>query len=496
MKIGGLDIGTTGCKLTVFDEQGAYLGKAYRDYPVRRAVGGHEIDVSAIMDGVYAVIVEMAAQYPDLAGIGVTSFGEAFVMTDELGTPLHPAMLYTDPRGGLECRELAERLGEKHIAEITGLRPHEMYSISKMMWVRKNRPEVYGAAKHIFLIEDYVVWHLTGTAQIDYSLATRTMAFDINTLEWSRELFDAAGINLSLMSSPVPTGTSAGNITVAVSQKTGLSPGTQIISVSHDQVAAAVGAGAFDSSVAVDGAGTVECLTPIYDSVPDVETMYNGYFSIVPYVVPGKYAAYAFSYTGGALVQWFVDNLAKEEKRIAKKMAVPVNQLLEEGYGRDEPTGLLVLPHFAGAATPYMDTGSKGAIVGLTVSTTAAELYRACLEGVAYEMLLNAEALAGSGVRYQKLNATGGGARSQVWMQIKADVLNVPITALKTADAGTVGSAMLTGTAIGVFRNLEDAAAHMVEETVTYYPRPELHEQYMKIYERYKRLYQAVRPLV
>lgn len=496
MKIGGLDIGTTGCKLTVFDEQGTYLGKAYRDYPVRRAVGGHEIDVSAIMDGVYAVIVEMAAQYLDLTGIGVTSFGETFVMTDELGTPLHPAMLYTDPRGAAECRELAGRLGEKHIAEITGLRPHEMYSIPKMMWIKKNRPDVYSAAKHIFLIEDYVVWCLTGNAQIDYSLATRTMAFDINALTWSREILDAAGIDVSLLSTPVPTGTSAGSVTPVVAQKTGLSPSTKIVSVSHDQVAAAVGAGAFDSDLAVDGAGTVECLTPIYDSVPDVDTMYNGYFSIVPYVVPGKYAAYAFSYTGGALVQWFVDNLAKEETRIAKKMAVPVNQLLEEGYDRDEPTGLLVLPHFAGAATPYMDTGSKGAIVGLTVSTTAAELYRACLEGVAYEMRLNAEALAGSGVRYKRLNATGGGARSEVWMQIKADVLNVPITALKTADAGTVGSAMLTGTAIGMFRDLEDAAAHMVEETATYYPRPELHERYMKIYERYKRLYQAMRPLV
>lgn len=293
MKIGGLDIGTTSCKLTVFDEDGVCLGKAYRDYPVRRAVGGHEIDVSAIMGGVYAVIVEMAAQYPDLAGIGVTSFGETFVMTDKWGTPLHPAMLYTDPRGGLECRELAERLGEKHIAEITGLRPHEMYSISKMMWIKKNHPEVYEAARHIFLIEDYVVWHLTGISQIDYSLATRTMAFDINTLVWSREIFDAAGIDMSLLSKPVPTGTSAGTVTPAIAQKTGLSPSTQIVSVSHDQVAAAVGAGAFDSDLAVDGAGTVECLTPIYDSVPDVETMYSGYFSIVPYVVPGKYAVSA-----------------------------------------------------------------------------------------------------------------------------------------------------------------------------------------------------------
>lgn len=496
MKIGGLDIGTTGCKLTVFDRDGAYLGKAYRDYPVRRAVGGHEIDVSAIMDGVYAVMAEMAAQYPDIAGIGVTSFGETFVMTDGAGTPLHPAMLYTDPRGGAECRTLVEKLGEKHIAGITGLRPHEMYSISKIMWLKENRPEVYGAARHIFLIEDYVVWHLTGTAQIDYSLATRTMAFDINSLEWNWEIFDAAGIDVSLMSTPVPTGAPAGNITAAVSRKTGLPLDTQIVSVSHDQVAAAVGAGAFDSSVAVDGAGTVECLTPIYDGVPDVDIMYDGYFSIVPYVIPGKYAAYAFSYTGGALLQWCTDILAKEEKVLAQREGSSVNEYLEGQYSGSGPTGLLVLPHFAGAATPYMDTGSKGAILGLTTATTTAELYRACMEGVAYEMRVNYEALGGSGIRFTKLHATGGGARSRVWMQMKADVLGLPITALETVDAGTVGCAMLTGVAAGLFRSLDDAAAHMVREVETYSPDWAMHEKYTAVYRRYQKLYQAVRPLM
>ena len=126
MKIAGLDIGTTGCKLTVFDEEGRMLGKSYRDYPVCRTVSGHEMDASAIMDGVYGVIREMAAQHPDIAGIGVTSFGETFVLADESGSPLLPAMLYTDPRGAEECRELCEKLGSRHIAHVTGLRPHEM----------------------------------------------------------------------------------------------------------------------------------------------------------------------------------------------------------------------------------------------------------------------------------------------------------------------------------------------------------------------------------
>ncbi len=143
-----------------------------------------------------------------------------------------------------------------------------------------------------------------------------------------------------------------------------------------------------------------------------------------------------------------------------------------------------------------MDTGSKGAVIGLQMGTTVSDIYRACMEGVAYEMLLNMERLKGSGIHYKMLHATGGGARSQVWMQMKADILNVPITALKTADAGTVGSAMLTGIAAGCFEDLEDAAAHMVETRQVYHPRPEMHGKYQEIYKRYRELYCAVRPLV
>lgn len=498
MKIAGLDIGTTGCKCTVFDEQGGYLKQAYRDYPVHRAVGGHEIDISALMEGVYAVIHEMAAQYSDIGGIGVTSFGETFVMTDTDGMPLHPAMLYTDPRGKEECQALTKRLGAKNIAHITGVRPHEMYSISKIMWIKNHRPDIYQAAKHIFLMEDYVIYKLTGKAQIDYSLAARTMAFDIHKLDWSKEMLAAAEVDRELFSACVPTGTVAGRILPEKAKETGLSERTQIVSISHDQVAAAVGAGAFDGSVAVDGAGTVECLTPIYDSLPDIDLMYEGYFSVVPYVVPGTYVAYAFSYTGGALIQWCVENLAGKERAQAEEQGISVNELLEKAYGGPdtEPTGLLVLPHFAGAATPYMDTGAKGAILGLTTASTLPEIYRGCMEGVAYEMYLNYQALQGSGICFEKLHATGGGARSAVWMQMKADILNIPITALKTVDAGTVGSAMLTGVAAGIFQDLQEAARHMVEETVTYEPRMEMHEKYMQVFARYRKVYEAVRPLV
>ena len=494
MKIAGLDIGTTGCKLSVFDETGKYLDKAYQDYTVRRGHSEHEIDAMAILEKVMWVIREMAAKYPDIAGIGVTSFGESFVMTDELGIPLHPVMLYTDPRGKAECKQLLKSMDSMTMASITGVKPHEMYSISKMMWIKKNRPEIYKQAKHAFLMEDFVVFHLTGKAQVDYSMAARTMAFDICSLKWSREIFKLADIDMSLMSETVPTGTSAGNILAKIAKETGLSPDTQIVSVSHDQLSATVGAGVFTSDKAAEGAGTVECVIPVYDGLPELKAMYEGNYAVVPYVVPGKYIAYAFSYTGGALIQWCVDTLAKKEKELAKEKGISVNELLEGEV--TEPTGILVLPHFAGAATPYMDIGSKGAIVGLTAAHGVSDIYRACMEGVAYEMQINMDCLKGSGVQFEKMSATGGGAKSRVWMQMKADVLNMPITALATIDAGTVGSAMLTGIVTGCFKDLEDAAAHMVEETVTYYPRQEMHEKYKKVYRRYKMLYDAVRPLV
>ena len=212
MKIAGLDIGTTGCKLTVFDESGEYLGKAYREYAVRRDMSGHEIDAAAVMDN------EEILPRQDLPG-------------------------------GEECAELTRKVGEERITRITGLRPNEMYSLPKILWIKRHRPEIYAAAKHIYLIEDYAVWRLTGRAQIDYSLATRTMAFDINTLTWSGEIFNTAGIDISLMSEPVPTGTDAGSITPETAERTGLSPECRIISVSHDQVAAAVGTGALDAGL-------------------------------------------------------------------------------------------------------------------------------------------------------------------------------------------------------------------------------------------------------
>lgn len=493
MKIAGLDIGTTSAKLTVFDENGTMLGKIDGVYRTTRETGRHETDAMSLRDSVIDILSRGATEYPDIAGIGITSFGESFVLSDENFTPLFPVMLYTDPRGRDECDGLCQKIGRKRLEEITALKPHEMYSLPKIMYVRKHYPEIFRKTKHITLIAGYVASLLSGNCVTDYSLASRTMAFDVNKLDFSDEILNAAGIDRALFSKPVETGTPVGKITGDMARLTGLPEGCVIVITGHDQIGACVGAGLRKAGCAVDGSGTVECITPCFDTIPPAGKIQEDNYNVVPY--RGKYVSYAFSYTGGALLQWCAGQICGTEARNAEKAGLPLMRYLESPSDY-HITGKLVLPHFAGAATPYMDTGSRGAIVGLSLSDSAREIYYACLEGVAYEMRLNIEKMAEDGIKINRLIAAGGGSKSGLWLQIKSDVTGLPIDVLESKEAGTVGSALQAGIACGIFRDEDEASAKMIKIAGTIEPNPENKLRYDEIYSRYLRLYDAVRPLV
>ncbi len=495
MLIGGLDVGTTGTKLTVYDTCGCFVGNEYVEYDVSRQNGEDEIDVDVIFAAVCEVISKTAKNHPDLSAIGVTTFGETFAVLDENNKPLFPSMLYTDPRGEEESLYLCNALGNKKLRSITGVNPHQMYSLPKIMWLKNKKPEVFAKAKRILLMGDYIVYMLTGKAQIDYSLAARTMAFDIAQKKWSTEILKCAGVDESLLSVPVPTGTLAGSILKELAEKLGTSENLKIVTGCHDQIAAAVGAGVFESGQAVDGTGTVECVTPVFDGIPDNEAMYESGYSVVPYVFENKYVCYALSFAGGATLKWYRDCFAKYEKEQANKTGENVYALLDKQVD-SEPTDLLVLPHFAGAATPYMDTNSKGAIIGLTFEHTSADIYKAMMEGATYEIMMNLEHLQNFGINIRELYATGGGASSPVWLQIKADILGRPVTTLESPEVGACGICMLTAVAIGAIKDLNDAKKLFVKQNKTYYPRTENSAVYSKNFEAYKMIYNAVRPVI
>lgn len=495
MLIGGLDVGTTGCKLTIYNSNGTFVHNEYIEYEVKRQNGEHEIDAGAIWEAVCMVIEKSCKLHPELSAIGITTFGETFVVLDDKDNILLPSMLYTDPRGVEETTKLCQKLGEDKITHIAGVKPHSMYSLPKIMWIKKNRPEIYKNIKRILLMEDFIVYMLTGKAIIDYSLAARTLGLDIRKKCWSSEIFDAAEVDPTLLSEPVPTGTLAGNVKKEVAKKLGVSENLKIISGCHDQVAAAVGAGIFEVGMAVDGTGTVECVTPMFDKIPENKGIYEEGYSVVPYVFDGTYVCYALSFTGGATLKWYRDNFAKYESRIADENGENIYKKLDS-LVPENPTDILIMPHFSGAANPYMDNSSRAVIAGLSLEHTNYDLYKALMEGVTYEIMTNIEHLEGFGIKLNKLVATGGGASSPVWLQIKADILNRTVTALSAKEAGACGTCMMVAVATGICDSLEEAKKIFVSEKKQYIPNQKNVQIYEKKYGAYKKIYNVVRPII
>lgn len=492
MNIAGLDVGTTGCKICVYNENAELLDTRYKEYFANRGENVHEIDFCDIGSAVFEVI-KAALSKNRVDAIGVTGFGETFALLDEKDRVLLPSMLYTDPRGEEQVKKLCGALTSDWITEKTGAMPHQMYSIYKLMWLKENRVEEFKKARAALLSEDYIVYLLTGNRKIDYSLAARTGAFDIEKKCWINDVFDAAGIDKKLMSEPVETGNIAGSISTAAKEKLGVSYDITVVNGAHDQVAAMIGAGVLKEKTAMDGTGTVECIPIVLNSIPKSKSMYACGYSVVPFV-GGKYACYALSYTGGAVLKWFRDNFCQAESEKAKELNENVYKLLDDEVPQT-PTNLLVKPHFAGAATPYMDSSQKAAITGLTLGTTKQELYKALMEGTAYEIKLNFKLLE----RYTKpicsLRATGGGASSDVWLGIKADVLNTEIAALDCKEVGAAGTAALAGVAMGVFRTLHFASAKTARIRKVFLPDPKRAEFYEKQFKKYSCLYDALKNL-
>ncbi len=474
MYIGGLDIGTTGCKIVLFDEKGTLQKKVYREYEVKRENGLHEVDGIGIFDAVKAVLTEVKDF--DIKAIGITSFGETCVMLDEEDMPCAPSMLYTDPRGSEESKQLIEKFGIENLAFKTGTMPHEMYSIAKIMWVKKNMPESFKRVKHILLMQDFAAYMLTGKCQIDYSLAARSGAFDVAGKCWDKEILDFCGIDEGLLSEAVPSGTVVGEIKSDVKAEIGFKSDTVIVSGCHDQIAALVGANVLESGQAMDGIGTVECVPVIMDKIPTDFSIFECGYSFVPHI-NGKFACLALSYAGGATLKWFRDNFSDMSyKELDENVA-------------DKPTDLLLMPHFAGAATPYMDTKSKAAILGLTFEHTKMDIYKALMEGTSYEIMLNLQKLESYGIKLGGVTATGGGANSDVWLQIKADVFGIPVKTLDNSEIGASGTAYLAGKAVGVYGDKNT----LVNEKSVFYPNKEKTAFYSKQMKKYAEIYSAVK---
>ena len=486
MIFAGLDVGTSGAKITVFN-QGDTLFKVHKKYPSIRNDVKHVIDATEVLQTVYSLIDEVVERSPELEAIGVTSFGECFVLLDGSDRVLFESMLYTDPRGEEEALEINQRIGEELLGKITGQKAHSMFSLPKLLYIKKHHPDIYHRAKRLCLMEDFIVYSLTGNACIDYSLAARTLCFDITNNTWSDLILNQFDLDKKMFSSPVRIGHHAGSIKAIFNNRWKTKKPISIINVAHDQVASVIGAiDQQEEGVAVAGMGTCECITPIFDRLKKDPIFYEGGYGMIPLYEENLYGTYSLINTGSALIDWVIDSLFKDIKE-EKNVHVIIQKHLDY-----IPKRIMVLPHFAGAATPYMDGEAKGAIVNLDLASTRYDIYQATLESLSYEAKHSLAKLSKTGIKIRKLYATGGGSLNEAWLQIKANVLERPIYVLENNDSGTVGTALVVGWSMGCFASIADGRKKLVHIKNIIYPDGKYKDMYRSQYQRFIKLYKLM----
>ena len=362
--------------------------------------------------------------------------------------------------------------------------PDASYSLAKILYTAKTAPRPVW--KYLF-VASYIVWCLSGETVCDESLACRSLLYDVKARSWSRQLADLSGVSLEQLPVVLPTGGIAGSLLPEVAAALGLSAGVKVVIGSHDQIVNALGAGVFHCGEAVNTTGTCECITPLFAEMPGLAFVREN-FACVPYVDDVGYVTYAYNISGGAVVRWYRDQLARHLSAQAKAERVSVYDLLNRACPK-EPTDVIVLPFLQGmGGTPDVRPNARGMFYGVTMETGLPEFYRAILEGLTFEMAYNLEKLEGFGVAPNRLYACGGGARSKVWLQIKADIWNREILPVKTEETGALGSAILGFAAVTGEKDRLALAKKFVQLGEPMRPDAARVEVYREKFQLYKQL--------
>ena len=497
MSLLGIDVGTTGCKVIAFREDGTVLAQAYGEYPLTHPQPGwSELDANVVWENIATGIQQVATQTKSdpIEAISVASQGEAVTPVSADGQILANAITTFDARTAGICDELRQQVTPLEVMQITGMPISDIHTLAKLIWIQRNQPDVYRQVWKFLGFEDFVYFKLGVSPVVDYSLAARTMAFDIINKSWSKKMLGLADVDAALFPDAAPSGTPIGEVSSQVAGELGLPRGVVCVTGGHDQPCGALGAGIIRSGEVMDATGTVECIAPAFTEPVINQEMIDGNFACYPHVVDGLYVTLGFVSSGGVVLRWYRDTFAQTEIDQAAAEGRDVYDLLMEELP-DSPGTAMVLPHFTGSGTPSLDLESKGAIVGLTLSTTKGELIKAILEGISYEIKQNLTMLQDAGVVINEVRAIGGGAKSEKWLQLKADMFGKKVIALDISEGVCLGTAILSGTAIGKYDSIETAVEQLVTPRDVYYPREEFAQRYDEKLKAYEQIYPALRSL-
>lgn len=498
MHLLGLDIGTTGCKAVVFDEEGQVLGEGFREYSIEMDKSGKaEQNSDIVWDLVKTVIAQAVSMTESAKEIGAMSLsvqGDAIIPVDQNFNPVHSAILGMDYRSQPQAEQCSAEFGDRELFNLTGMRPHPMNSLTKLLFFQKKYPKKFKKTKRITTYADYILGKLGAPPVIDYTMASRTMAFDLKKREWSSAILNKLGVDRELFSEAIPSGTVVGTINKNLADELGLSGSVVLVTGGHDQPCNALGSGIVEPGQGIVTTGTAEVFSTVFSEINTSDAMYEGYYPCYIGILPDQYFTFSLNHVGGLLLSWFRDNFSGEDILAAKGKGFSVYRYLDSRMPED-PTDLLVLPHFNGSGTPWSDMNSKGAIVGLTLNTTRFDIVKAILESLAFELAINIDKMKSAGIGVDKITAAGGGARSPEWLQIKADILNRPIQTTEVEEAGCLGAAIIAGKGAEMFSSFTEGVGKTVKIKNTYYPDAKNTEIYADKQEIYSKLYPALKEI-
>lgn len=489
----GLDLGTTALKIALFDNDGKIIAVSTQEYPLLTPQTDH-VEVApqtywqSFKNGLDGLRQKTEFKPEEIRALGFSAQGETLFFLDKKGEPLRNAIVWMDNRAQEEAQALKEKFGDPTCFKVTGQVSFEpCWPASKVLWVKNHEPEIFSKTDKILLIEDYFIYKMTGILVAEGSLLTSTTYWDINTKEYWPEMLEFIGITKDQLPEIRESGEVVGKLDEKVAEELGLSPNTVVCTGALDQAAGAIGVGnvregGFSENI---GAALAICV-PVSEPTFDL----NRSMPLHYFIQKDMYMVHTFT-TGGMTLKWFRDVFSQAEKAIAELLDTDAYDLLGKEAAAIPPgcEGLITLPHLTGSLAPDVNSKAKGVFYGFTLKHNKAHFVRSIFEAIGYIIRRNIDALADMGIHVTELRSLGGGSKSAVWSQIKADITGKTLITVDCDESACLGAAILAGKAIGLFPDIEAACEKMINEKERFEPDSKNKKIYDLGYENYKKLF-------
>ncbi|ONI47731.1 xylulokinase [Candidatus Epulonipiscium fishelsonii] len=489
----GVDLGTSGTKTVLFDEIGKKISSHTIEYDLIQPQNGwaeqNPADWwNATVGTIKEVIKKSDVNPSDIKGLGISGQMHGLVMVDKHGEVLRNSIIWCDGRTGEECKEITETIGKERLIEITANPALTGFTAGKILWVRKHEPELYEQCHQILLPKDYIRYKLTGLYGAEVSDASGTNLLDIAKLQWSKEILDKLNISQDLMPKLANSVDIAGNISEEASKSTGLTMDTIVCYGAGDNASAGIGTGVVSTGKAFTTIGTSGVVFAHSDE-PQIDK--QGRVHTFCSAVPNKYTIMSCTLSAGLSLKWFRDNFCTSEIEVAKYLGKDSYDIVNEGVEK-LPIGsdkLIFLPYLMGERSPILDENARGVFFGLSAIHTKYHMIRAIMEGVMYSQKQCLDVINGIGVFPKEMYACGGGAKSEFWRQMMADIYNTEVLTVQNEEGPALGVAILAAVACGKYKDVESACEVMIKTKSALEANPTNHESYDKFYKLYIKLY-------